>query len=333
MDDFRLLKKLCAKSELGETIGVPVPISGGLLHKMYAVKTDNGKYAIKKLNPQIMKRPDAMNNYINSEKISYLVSKKVPAAPASIINGDFIQKIDNHFFMVFDWVEGKNLKPALNNCSHSEKIGSLLAEIHKTDFSELHIKEDLENNEQFIDWQYYVKKGQKINAEWVVLLFEIVDKLYEWTSLANQANRLLSANLVISHRDLDPKNVLWNKDNPVLIDWESAGYVNPMSDLMETALYWSEDETGNTDRKRFFAFINGYRKRYGETQVDWPTVLENGFLGKLGWLECNLKRSLWMEGSEEERKLGTTQVIGTIKEMRKYAEKITKLVDWLNNQE
>ncbi len=263
-----MFKKLCEDSNLGQMVGFPLSISGGLLHKMYAIETDKGKYAVKMLNPQIMIRPDATNNFINSERIANLISKKVPAAPAKIINGNFILKIDNHFCMIFDWIKGKTLKPNTVNCSHSEKIGSLLAEIHTTDFSKLNIKKELRNNEQSIDWKNYIKKGQKANAEWVELLLENFDKLYEWTSLANKANKVLSLNLVISHRDLDPKNIIWNKDKPVLIDWESAGYINPMHDLIETALYWSEDEIGSIDKKRFFTFINSYKKRYEEFQTD-----------------------------------------------------------------
>lgn len=68
-----------------------------------------------------MIRPDAMMNYINSERIANLVSEKVPAVPAKIINGDVIKTIDNQFYIVFDWIEGKTLKPNTINCSHSEK--------------------------------------------------------------------------------------------------------------------------------------------------------------------------------------------------------------------
>lgn len=248
MVNNQLFKKLCDESQLGEIIGVPVSISGGLLHKMYAVETHKGNYAIKILNPQIMIRPEAMMNFINSERIANLLSKKVPAVPAKTINGDFIQNIDNQFYLVFDWIEGKTLTSNTINHSHCEKIGSILADIHRTDFSELHIKEELGSHGQSIDWKYYILQGQKGKAEWVESLLEIVDKLYEWNALANKSNKLLSTNLVISHRDLDPKNVLWNKDNPVLIDWESAGHVNPMHDLIETALYWSNDNTGDMNQ-------------------------------------------------------------------------------------
>ena len=301
MVNNHLFNKICDESKLGEIIGVPVSVSGGLLHKMYAIETDKGKYAVKILNPQIMLRPDAMMNYINSERVANLVSKKVPAVPAKIIYGNFIQTIDSQFYIVFDWIESIPLNSSVINSSHSEKMGSILADIHSTDFSELHLKKDLATHEQSVNWKYYIQQGQKSNAEWVESLIEIVDKLYEWSALAYKANRVLSTNLVISHRDLDPKNVLWNKDNPVIIDWEAAGYVNPMHELIETAIYWS-------------------------------TVLENGFSGKLGWLEYNLKRSLWIECTDgEEQKMGTTEVVGTIKEIKYYAEIISKLVNWLNN--
>jgi hypothetical protein len=46
-------------------------------------------------------------------------------------------------------------------------------------------------------------------------------------------------------------------------------------------------------------------------------VLLNGFLGKLEWLEYNLKRSLCIECTDEqEQQLSTAQVIGTINTMQ-----------------
>ncbi|MBU3107015.1 hypothetical protein [Clostridium gasigenes] len=56
--------------KIGNIVGAPKPISGSVLHRMYAMETAQGKYAIKALNPQIMLRPVAMQNYINSELIS-----------------------------------------------------------------------------------------------------------------------------------------------------------------------------------------------------------------------------------------------------------------------
>lgn len=326
-------EKLCSVLELGEIVGVPKPISGGLLHKMYAIETTQGKYAIKALNPQIMLRPVAMQHFMSSERIVSVASNNIPALPAKKFNDIFMQEIDKQFYLVFDWVEGKSLKPNEISIIHCEKMGAILADIHTVDFSKLGIVNDGADNAEITDWNYYLQKGQENNAVWVPLLLEIIDKLYQWNDKANKSINQLASDMVISHRDLDAKNVMWSEDNPIIIDWESAGYTNPMQELTETAIYWSENEMGNVDKERFFAFIAGYKKRYGTLQANWTMVLENGFLGKLGWLEYSLKRSLWIECTEaEEQELGTEQVIATIKAIRSYADMIPELVKWLNKE-
>ena len=50
----------------------------------------------------------------------------------------------------------------------------------------------------------------------------------------------LRKNLVISHRDCHPKNMLWDSQGQYfLIDWESAGLINKTKDTIATAIYWS----------------------------------------------------------------------------------------------
>ncbi|MBS4539378.1 phosphotransferase [Clostridium sp. D2Q-11] len=326
-------EKLCNKLQIGNIVDTPLPISGGLLHKMYSIKTLEGKYAIKALNPQIMFRPIAMENYINSEKIAKIISNNVPALPAKRFNDKFIQEVDNQFYLVFDWIEGRILKANELNIEHSKKIGNILADIHHTNFAEIEIKEHITNDEELIDWNDYVQKGKDENVVWANRLSEIIDKLYYWNEKANESVRSLSSNMVISHRDLDCKNVMWNQGSPTIIDWESAGYINPMHDLIETAIYWSEDVNGNINKEKFLAFINAYKKKHGKLQANWNNVLLNGFSNKLGWLEYNLKRSLSIEcADEEEQHLGTSEVMETINLLVGYEGEIAQLEEWLNNE-
>ena len=123
------------------------------------------------------------------------------------------------------------------------------------------------------------------------------------------------------------------KYNKKFIFGEEAGYVNPMHELIETAIYWSENEIGNINKEKFLAFICGYKNIYGALNANWKIVLFNGFLGKLEWLEYNLKRSLGSECSdEEEQNLGTTQVIETINAIIHYSDMIPELEKWLKNE-
>lgn len=335
-------EKLCDTLQIGKIIGVPRAISGGLLHRMYAVETSHGKYAIKLLNPQIMLRPAAMQNMIDSERVANIAASKVirqadsnhmnhiPALPAKIINGSVLHKIDNQYYLVFDWVEGRSLKRNEIKIIHCEKIGAILADIHRMDFSEAGKVNKGSDKINFIEWNIYLQKGKEDNSDWLKLFEEIIDKLYDWYSDANKATINLASEIVISHRDLDPKNVLWCEDNPIIIDWESAGFVNPMRELVETAIYWSENEIGVIDQERFCSFINGYKKRYGKLHANWKEVLVSGFSGKLEWLEYNLNRSLCIEcNDKEEQQLGKEQVIGTINDIKRYANMIGDVETWL----
>lgn len=326
-------QKLCNVLQLGDMIEEPKAISGGLLHRMYSVETSKGKYAIKALNPKIMLRPTAMQSFIRSELIVDVVANNIPAIPAKKFNSTSIQKMDNQYYLVFDWLDGRSLKSNEINKEHCEKIGDILASIHRMDFSALGISNNHSSSIKPIDWNYYLNKGKEKNAEWLALMGEVIDNLYEWNIQANKSSKLLSENMVISHRDLDSKNVMWNGENPYIIDWESAGYVNPMQELVETAIYWSETKSGSIDKERFSALICAYKKRYGTLQADWKAVLQNGFAGKLDWLEYSLKRSLWIECTDEaEQKMGTEQVTGTINSIRRYADMIYELEKWLNDE-
>jgi hypothetical protein len=61
------------------------------LKRCTLLKPKEGSLAIKALNPQIMSRPTAMQNFIESERLANLVAKTIPALPAKILDGNFVQ--------------------------------------------------------------------------------------------------------------------------------------------------------------------------------------------------------------------------------------------------
>ncbi|WP_339259813.1 hypothetical protein MKZ12_08155 [Paenibacillus sp. FSL R5-0713] len=104
-----------------------------------------------------------------------------------------------------------------------------------------------------------------------------------------------------------------------------------MHDLVETAVYWSVDSSGNINKGKFLAFIGGYKKRVGSITANWEVVLDHGFAGKLDWLEYSLKRSLWIECTDiEEQSVGTSQVICTLEALEQYESMISDMKNWLN---
>ncbi|GMK41502.1 hypothetical protein PCCS19_45590 [Paenibacillus sp. CCS19] len=300
---------------------------------MYGIKTTQGRFAIKVLNSFIMQRPTAITNFVRSERIANIAAKVVPAAPAIQFDGVTLHKLGHYYLQAFNWVEGVVLKPDDISINHCTTIGAILADLHLADFSTLSIEPpNAANGEQTIDWNEYLKLGEDRMLCWIEQLRDIIDKLYIWDAEANEAVIKLSVHTVISHNDLDPKNVLWDNRIPTIIDWECAGFINPMQDLIETALYWATDRAGNADQKRFLAFIHAYQAKTGPLATDWRIVLSSGFTGKLGWLAYNLRRSLGIESNDAaEQQLGTEQVMATLQALCHYEEQIEKIETWLRS--
>lgn len=327
-------EKLCKKLSLGTLRNEPKRIFGGLLHIMYKMQTEKGNYAVKALNPQIMKRENALKNMIFSENVSRIAfDSGINALPAIAINGDSLHEIDDQYYLVFPWFEGK---PLAQNCVDIKKckiIGRLLAKIHNLDFSS--ITSNIENNPivKVADWNMYIEKAKALNLIWVSDFLENVDKLYQIEKRANMAVQKSLKNWTISHRDLDQKNVLWNDEGfPMIIDWEAAGPVNQSVELLEVALYWSREESETSNKEAFCAVIDSYTKNGGSVSEDIEDIIYCVFKGKIGWLEYNMKRSVKVEcSSDEEQELGTKEVVETIQSIRDYSKLVPVLLKWLYN--
>ncbi len=128
--------------------------------------------------------------------------------------------------------------------------------------------------------------------------------------------KTLQSRQVISHRDLDPKNILWQGTDPLIIDWEAAGYVNPWQELLEVLNYWGREESGGYDPCLCQAILQEYRQYMDLREVDWTPVFACSYDGMLGWLEYTLKKALGLEGDDPVQ--GMNQLLSTYKELRLY---------------
>ena len=87
------IEKLMTTLQLGKLLEEPARIEGGLLHKMYRVSTTNGLFAVKHLNPEIMKRPNALSNTIHSEKAAKAFDGLIPVIVSLEIDGKQVHKL------------------------------------------------------------------------------------------------------------------------------------------------------------------------------------------------------------------------------------------------
>ena len=311
--------------KLGTAIGEIEQVAGGLLHKMYRVKTDKGIYAVKVLNPEIMKRPAAWRNTVNSEKIAAAFQDLIPVVAALEIDGKQIHEQNGAYYMVFDWVEGTSIFPPKVTAKHCYAIGEILGKMHAANITIDEVVREEAVSTMF-DWDKYRELMQGTETEpWAVCYQEALTDIKCWNQAVCDAQDALAKTLVISHRDLDPKNVLWNENAPLIIDWEAAGYINPYQEFLEVVNYWADDGEGEISKEKFDALRGAYAQYVQLDGVDWDEVIAGSYMGMLGWLEYNVKRALGMEATtEDEIQLGKEQVPATIKELYAYQEKVQR---------
>ncbi|MBO4291081.1 MAG: hypothetical protein J5898_04165, partial [Lachnospiraceae bacterium] len=94
-----LLAELMETCGFGRMTEEAIPVSGGLMHKMYKVATERGIYAVKHLNPEIMKRREASDNFAKAEALERKLEREgFPIVPSLEFDGKKMLEICGNNF-------------------------------------------------------------------------------------------------------------------------------------------------------------------------------------------------------------------------------------------
>ena len=306
------LEKLVRKFDLGSKIIKATQIHGGLSNRMYRVETDKAEYAIKKLNKTLMQNKTEFERITFAEKVSKIAEENgVFVERALEFEDKIIHEIDEDYYMIFNWNYGSHLQPEDVTDEICNTIGELLAKIHNLDFSKIEAEKSKETETRIIDWQHYANVAKNQNKYYYKDLVENIEILYEINKKTNEALEYAKNNLIISHRDLIKKNILWNNNIPTVIDWESNGYVNPTVELVQVCWNWANGDVGKFEFEKFGIIVNSYLqhvKKY--KKEDMKKLIYANLWEAIEWLEYNLKRSLCIESTyrNEEIELAEEQI-------------------------
>ena len=314
---IQIFNKLAKNCGLGDISEKPKRIEGGLLNKMFKLSTSTGNYGIKLLNPEVISRKDGKKNIIFTEKVSNIArSNGIKCIPALLINNELIHSVEDKNFLIFKWFDGRPISEEKLTLEKCNKIAKELALLHKVDFNSIKNECNIYYELDKIDFNFYTQKIK--NKEIKKLLNDVKDRFSEFDkeSIINMND--IKDNLVISHRDLDLPNILWDKnDEPVIIDWETSGLVNPTLEVIDTAWNWA----GGKDffnKDKYISFLETYVKEGGILE-NYEKAFKADFKAKLRWFEYNLKRiTLFDFLEEDEKKLGEKEVIRSADEIIKF---------------
>ena len=320
--------RLLRENGFGSVTSSISTVSGGFMHKMYKVDTEKGSFAVKHLNAEVMKRPEAMENYKRAEALERLLEDaEIPIVSAISVDGRKMLELDGNYFYVFRWQSG-----SITDWNHvlpeqCRIAGGLQGRIHAIQSREIAKQEP---DVSSVDWKGYVCEAAAKNPKIGRILEENEELLVYAENELNQARAALPGIETVVDEDMDPKNVMWHEGKPYVIDLECLDYGNPVSSALQLSLQWAGSVTGDIDPEKIDAFFDGYLEAYDNGFRDYGSVFGLAYTW-IEWLEYNIKRSL-SESDAAEREMGESEVERTLARIRSLHEMEGEIKQYLDQR-
>lgn len=310
---------VCASFGLGAIRDTPRPVPGGLSNRLYHVVTDRGEYAIKRM----VANADSPGFQANVES-SFAVERRALAAGiampvpipvsgtdtalARVMDGDQASWVRAH-----EWVFAERVSAAALEPGDVEQIGTIIATLHRLPME--------------VAANVAAAGSPPVARVWSAALAthnedaSLVEAIEFLEAVVRRGAMAPRSRPVLSHRDLDAKNVLRDARGAlVVIDWDAAGPVEPQGDVVAVAMDWSGLREGHLSAPAFEIMLNAYVQAGGHLTPLTGASFAGWAEGVLDWLWFNLERVRSPEAGE--RALGQAEIAAT-------AEFLPAAAEWI----
>jgi aminoglycoside phosphotransferase (APT) family kinase protein len=328
VDNAGHIAQLCAGLGIGRPKGAPSRVYGGLHHTMWRLETTAGTYAVKQLSADAdIGDPDTVRHYNVTEKIAETFALLgVPAVFALRGDTQYLQVTGDEGYLVYPWNTGAALAIRQVSVTHALAIARILATMHRADIrvcgAELP-RFDVHSEEMILD---LVERSGSYGSSIAPSLRGELPALLAMVHAQKSAINVLGKNLVLSHGDLDQKNVLWDSaGRPAIIDWESAHRLNPTYEILLQALNWSGIGS-RLDPLLFRSILSAYVDAGGVFERESVDASLSCILGDwVNWLMYNVGRCL-DPNEPDQQALGRQQVGFALTTLRRLREELPLLI-------
>jgi aminoglycoside phosphotransferase (APT) family kinase protein len=264
-------------SHLGAPIGPMIRVHGGFANRMYRLDTDQGSFAVKELNLVDRRWTYRVEDVFRFERAAFAAGIPMPE-PISA----------SHDTLVHRWVEGETVPEAPVPAAYAFEIGEILARIHALDVAWTHVPiEDPTSR----DWPELAARAAATGQPWAGELASHVETFLAIARFVGTCER--PGPVVLTHKDIQPWNLLAREGRPVVLDWELSGMLDLSSELGSTALSLAKGPGFDDIKPAIFrSVLDGYVAGGGAlppSGPSWFVFMIGGWLGHTRW---NIRRCL-----------------------------------------
>ena len=301
---------------------------GGFHHCMWRLQTQAGCYAIKQLADDMDMNDPATVAQINATEVtaSEFSRHGIPALYSLPVDRRHLQLLDGVGYLVYPWTNATACHRNGIEKHHAVVVAGTLARMHRSDITVPELQDVPSfpvTAERVIE---LVQLARQRNVRYSDILEDRLEDILRIVELHAPALRRLETNQVISHGDLDHKNILWDEaGEPLLIDWESARRLNPTYELLLEALDWG-GITAHFDARPFTTILRAYVDAGGLIAEDMIPAASDAIQGAwVSWLLYNVGRAVGLKDTRQ-RAIGSSQVdlvLSALLRMEKQADRLT----------
>jgi aminoglycoside phosphotransferase (APT) family kinase protein len=263
-------------ASLGTPTGPMTRIHGGFANRMYRLDTDQGSFAVKELNVLDRRSTYRAGDVFRFERAAFTAGVPMPEPIAA-----------GPDTLVHRWVEGEKIPEKPVTQAYAYEIGEILARLHALDVT---WPDDAPEDPAARDWPELAERAHATGQPWAEELDAEVATFLAIAEFVDTCER--PGPVVLTHRDIQPWNLLAREGRPVLLDWELAGQLDLSGELGSTALSLAKGPGFDDIQPAVFrSVLDGYTAAGGllpPPGPSWFVFLIGGWLGHTRWniLRC-----------------------------------------------
>lgn len=276
---------------LGRPVAPLSPVGRVWSHSVYRLSTDHGDFAVK-----AMRNPwDAADwrGWLDAawsfELTAYAAGIAMPEPVPNPTDGGCLALLDAGFAVrVHRWVQGTPVPTGPVGVGVASWVGRTLATLH-----DLEVQPADRSASPVVDvtvdvaWPELVRAAHDQGFSWAGPLAEGTATVAVIAELAREAVARDEPTLM-SHSDVDQKNLVLTTAGPMLCDWDVAAPVVALGELADVALSMADWSDESVARQVVCAYAE-QRELRGDFE---PSDLGPALLSSVDWLALNVERAL-----------------------------------------
>lgn len=289
---------------LGDGPWTMTPVTRGALGQIWKLTGNDTSWAVKELlfggTEEQVRQEVALRNATESLGIS---------APRFLANRDglHVSQLDGSAMKLYDWVAGTEADPTdpdvLSWC------GRTLALLHRAGEGATETPHVwYEQCPGAADWTALHEQVRRAGVPWADTLGRFIDT--QAPELARHVSPSPPGELVISHRDVQPQNILVGPAGPTLLDWDNAGPVSAERELAQVVHVWAGGNDFSADAAR--QLVRAYVEAGGPATVKSVDSFSMLFATALNFVQVQAECAIDPEVTAEQRAFGSRKTVETL---------------------